>query len=140
MKRAILIAVMSMIAATLLWSCSSESPETQALYTDAKAMYDEITAAFQLPGNSPERTNTMKAIIVNEKDIKLISNLEQYLREAPDGKYAKQAKDLLDMARQNMNIRMLGQLRPLMPQTGGETPEEQIDSLMKMKPGAAKDS
>jgi hypothetical protein len=128
------------IAASLLWSCGSEPPETQALYTDAKAMYDEIIAAFQLPGQSAERSQAMREIILNDKDLKLLSNLEQYLREAPDGKYAKEAKDLLEMVRQNMNIRMLGQLRPMMQQTGGETPEAQLDSLMGIKPGTPSDS
>lgn len=139
-KRALLVAVLTLMAAALLWSCSSESPETLALYTDAKAMYDEINSAFQLAGGTPERANAMKAIIIEEKDLKVVSNLEQYLRESPDGKYAKEAQDLLDMVRQNMNIRMLGQIRPMMQQTGGETPEEQLDSLMHVKPGVEKDS
>ncbi len=140
MKKIVLLAVTLAITASLLWSCGSEPPETQALYTDAKAMYDEIMAAFQMTGNTPERAEKMKAIILNNKDLTVVSNLEQYLREAPDGKYAKEAKDLLEMVRQNMNIRMLGQLRPMMQQTGGDTPEAQLDSLMGIKPGTPNDS
>lgn len=140
MKKLVLITVVISIAAALLWSCSSESQETQQLYLDAKAMYDEINAAFAMPGNTPQRANAMKEIILKDKDLKVVSNLEEYLREAPNGKYAKQAKALLDDVKQNMNIRMLGQLRPMMQQTGGATKEDQLDSLMHAKPKVPSDS
>lgn len=139
-KRAILLVVLGLIVTALLWSCGSESPETQALYTDAKEMYNQINAAFRLPGNSPERKAAMIEIIKDSTDLKVVRNLEQYLNDAPDGKFSKEAQNLLDQVRQNTSIRMLGQLRPLMEQTGGETPEEQLDSLSKIKPGVEKDS
>jgi hypothetical protein len=127
-KSAVLLLLSAVLTVSVM-SCSSESPETQQLFLDAKEMYAEINAAFRLPGNSPERKEAMLNIIEQEMDRKVISNLEEYLREAPDGKYADEARTLLEEARNSMNIRMLGQLRPLMQQTGGGSAQEQLDSL-----------
>lgn len=136
----ICVFVLTGLVALLAVSCGSESAETQALYTDAQKMYDDIEAAFKLAPNSQERIDAMRQIISEEWDTKLVANLEKYLKEAPNGKYAQEAKDLLAEAGNSMHIKMLGQIRPLMQQTGlPETPSE-ADSMVKSLKTTAEDT
>lgn len=119
------------IAAVLTASCASEPPETQKLYTDAQQMYNDFSKAFTLPAGQ-ERINTMNRILNEEWDVKLVANLEQYLKDAPNGKYAKEAKALLDQAKADNNIRIMGQARPQLKAMGGiPTSPAEVDSMTK---------
>jgi hypothetical protein len=104
-------------AALAVVGCSSESAQTQALYTDAKNMFDEIKRAFTLPGSQERRDLMLK--ILNEKwDLQVVDKLEQYLKEAPNGKYASEAKKLLDEAKNSENLKRLDQVRPFVTKEG----------------------
>ncbi|TFH64811.1 MAG: hypothetical protein E4G91_04605 [Candidatus Zixiibacteriota bacterium] len=133
MKRAVFLFLTAMTVLAALWvgGCASESAQTQALYTDAKKLSDEIDRAFTLQGRSPERVALMNKIISEKWDIQVVDKLRQYLKEAPKGKYATEATDLLDKAIKSDHIRMIGQVRPILEQqTQGipKTPAE-ADSM-----------
>ena len=122
------------ISALAISGCSSEPPQTQALYTDAKKMYDEINRAFTLPGRSQERVDLMHKILDEKWDIQVVDKLDQYLKEAPNGKFASDAKKLLDEAKGSDKIRMLGQVRPFLEKTGVPKTAAEADSLAKSAP------
>lgn len=127
MKRTLylLLAALTCLTAVIVSGCASESAQTQALYTDAKKMWDEVNRAFTLAGKSAERVELMNRIITEEWDVKIVEKLDQYLKDAPSGKYAKEAKELLAQARSSDKLRMLGQVRPMLQQQGiPKTPAE----------------
>ena len=140
MKRAmILLALLAALVAIAAMSCSSESAETQALYLDAKKTYDDINNAFTLTPNSEERSDMMFNIMFEKWDIKVVENLEKYLKESPKGKYATEAKALLEEAKGSMTLRNLGRMRETL-QARGVTDKAQLDSLRKAFEEAKKDS
>ena len=119
------LATLTGLTAVISSGCATESAQTQALYTDAKTMWDEMNRAFTLVGKSPERVELMNKIITEEWDVKIVEKLDQYLKDAPSGKYAKEAKELLAQARSSDRLRRLGQVRPLLQQQGiPKTPAE----------------
>ena len=124
MKRAVFLFLSAMTVLAALWvgGCASEPAQTQALYTDAKKMFDEIDRAFTLPGSTERRTLMLK--IIGEKwDIQVVDKLRQYLREAPKGKYATEAAALLDKAIKSDHLRGLGQVRPILEQQSQGIPK-----------------
>jgi hypothetical protein len=125
MKKAIflLLSAMTVVAALWVGGCASESAQTQALYTDAKKLLDEIDRAFTLQGRSPERVALMNKIIMEKWDIQVVDKLRQYLKEAPKGKYATEATNLLDKAMKSDHLRMLGQVRPILEQQSQGIPK-----------------
>jgi hypothetical protein len=131
-KRAVLLFLFGAIILSALWigGCASEPAQTQALYTDAKKMLNAIDSAFALPGRSTERVKLMNQIIAEKWDIQVVDKLRQYLKEAPKGKFASQATELLDKAIKSDRLRMLGQVRPLLEQQGQGIPKtaEESDS------------
>jgi hypothetical protein len=129
-NKAIYLFLIAMTALTALWvgGCASESAQTQALYTDAKKLSDEIDRAFTLQGRSPERVALMNKIITEKWDIQVVDKLRQYLKEAPKGKYATEATELLDRATKSEHLRMLGQVRPILEQQNLETPKTQAEA------------
>lgn len=133
MKKAIILLLSAMTVLAALWvgGCASESTQTQALYTDAKKMSDEISRAFTLPGRSPERVALMNKIISEKWDIQVVDKLRQYLKEAPKGKHATEATNLLDQAIKSDQLRMIGQIRPILDQQsqGIPTTPAEADSL-----------
>jgi hypothetical protein len=124
-KRAffLFLSTMTVLAAIWVGGCASEPAQTQALYTDAKKLLDEIDRSFTLPGRSPERVALMNKIITEKWDIQVIDKLRQYLKEAPKGKYATEATDLLDKAMKSDHLRMLGQVRPILEQQSQGIPK-----------------
>ncbi|MCX6833204.1 MAG: hypothetical protein NT028_13945 [candidate division Zixibacteria bacterium] len=116
MKRAVFLLLFTMTALTALWvgGCASEPVQTQALYTDAKKLFDEIDRAFTLPSRSTERVALMNKIISEKWDIQVVDKLRQYLKEAPKGKYATEAATLLDKAMKSDHLRGLGLVRPIL--------------------------
>jgi hypothetical protein len=151
MKRAVFqfLSAMTVLAALWVGGCASESAQTQALYTDAKRMYDEIERSFTLPGRSTERVTLMNKIITEKWDIQVVDKLREYLKEAPKGKYATEATDLLDQAIKSEHLRMLGQVRPILEQQSQGIPKtpaeadsmaarlgkQQQDSVAQSTPG-----
>ena len=129
MKRAVFLFLSAMTVLAALWvgGCASEPAQTQALYTDAKKLLDEIDRAFTLPG-STERKALMNKIISEKWDIQVVDKLRQYLKEAPKGKYATEATDLLDKATKSDHLRMLGQVRPILEQQNQGTPKTQAEA------------
>ena len=79
-------------------SCASEAPETQKLYTDAKQMWDDLNRAFSLE-KGQARIDMMNKILTEEWDVKIVTNLEAYLKTAPTGKFAAEATTLLNKPR-----------------------------------------
>jgi hypothetical protein len=128
-KRAVFLYLSAMTVLAALWvgGCASEPAQTKALYTDAKKMLDEIDRAFTLPG-SPERKALMNKIISEKWDIQIVDKLRQYLKEAPKGKYAAEATDLLDKAMKSDHLRMFGQVRPFLEQQSQGTPKTQAEA------------
>lgn len=128
--RAIMICLAVLMVGALV-SCASEAPETQKLYTDAKQMWDELNRAFTLE-KGQARIDLMGKILSEEWDVKIITNLEAYLKAAPTGKFASEATALLSEAKNSDRLKMLGQTRPMLQMIGGapKTPE-QVDSLAK---------
>jgi hypothetical protein len=120
--------------------CSKETTQTQQLYVDAKAMWDEINRAFSLQGNSQERITAMNKVITDKLDLQLVSKLEQYLKDAPSGKYAKEAQLLLDQARNSEQIIRLGQVRPFLEKAGAPKTAAEVDSVTKTISKARSDS
>lgn len=129
-KSLLLILLIGVLAAILAISCGSEAPETQALYTDAKAMFDGINGAFELP-NGQARVDTMRRIIGDKWDQQIPAKLQEYLQKAPDGKYAEDAKKMLEEVRNSRYIQMIGQVRPLMEQQGMPESPAEADSMVK---------
>jgi len=123
----ILILSFALLTVATVTSCSSESAETQTLYTDAKSMWDELHRAFMLP-KGDERTQEMYKFINEGWDTKIVDKLELYLTQAPDGKYAKEAKSLLEEAQKSQELRGLGQMRALSGQLGLPQNQSQVDS------------
>ncbi len=130
-KFLMVVAVMAMVSVVL--SCSSEAPETQKLYTDAKQMWDDMNKAFALP-KGQERIDLMNKLLSEEWDVKIVTNLTQYLKTAPTGKFASEATSLLEQAKNSDRIKMLTQARPML-KLMGEQPKtvEQVDSLTKLE-------
>lgn len=124
-----LFTVMISMIALMIIGCSSEPPQTEKLYTDARAMWDEINKAFTLPGRSQERVTAMNKLISEKTDIQLVSKLEQYLKDAPNGKYAKEAGALLDSARSSRQVQGLAQVRPFLEKTGAPKTAAEADSV-----------
>ena len=125
----LMLTVTVCLGAFFAFGCgSSESADTQKLYTDAKMMFDELNRGFTMP-KSQERITLMKKIIDEKWDLQIVSKLEQYLKEAPKGKYAKDAAGLLDQARTSYNIKILGQARPLLEKMGTPKTASEVDSL-----------
>jgi len=123
-KRAVFLFLSAMTLLAALWvgGCASEPAQTQALYTDAKRFSDEIDRAFTLPGSSERKTLMLK--IISEKwDIQIVDKLRQYLKEAPKGKYAIEATELLDKAMKSDHLRGLGQVRPILEQQSQGIPK-----------------
>jgi hypothetical protein len=137
-KHLVTLLISGLLVAVIGLACgSSESAETQALYTDAKQMFEDINGAFQLP-KSQARVDTMRRIIGEKWDEQVVSKLEQYLEEAPDGEYAGEAKELLGEVKSSMYINMLSQARPLMeqdllPETEAET-DSMLEQMRSMEP------
>lgn len=133
MKRAVflLLSAITVLAALWVGGCASESAQTQALYTDAKKLLDEIDRAFTLPARSTERVALMNKIISEKWDIQVVDKLRQYLKEAPKGKYATEATVLLDKAMKSDHLRMIGQVRPILEQQSQGIPKTQaeVDSM-----------
>jgi hypothetical protein len=123
----LLLSTIMVLAALWVGGCASETTQTQALYTDAKKMLDEIDRAFTLPGSS-ERVALMNKIISEKWDIQVVDKLRQYLKEAPKGKYATEATDLLDKAIRSDHLRMLGQVRPILEQQNQGIPKTQAEA------------
>ena len=98
-----------------LVGCSSETPETQKLYTDAKMMWDEVNRGFTLPKGA-ERSTLMNKIIDEKWDSLIVSDLTDYVKKAPGGKFSKEAKALLDSAQASDKLRMITQVRPFLKQ------------------------
>jgi hypothetical protein len=123
-KKAVLLLLSAMAVLAALWvgGCASESAQTQALYTDAKKMSDEIDRAFALPGTN-ERKALMIKIISEKWDMQVVDKLRQYLKEAPKGKYATEATDLLDKAVKSDHLRMISQVRPMLEQQSQGIPK-----------------
>lgn len=136
MKKAafLFLSAVTVLAALWIGGCASEPAQTQALYTDAKKLSDEIDRAFTLPGRSPERVALMNKIISEKWDIQVVDKLRQYLKEAPKGKYAAEATDLLDKAIKSEHLRMLGQVRPILEQQSQAIPKTAADSAAKSAP------
>ena len=130
MKRAVFLFLSAMTVLVALWvgGCASEPAQTQALYTDAKKLSDEIDRAFTLPSRSTERVTLMNKIISEKWDIQVVDKLRQYLKEAPKGKYATEATDLLDKAMKSEHLRMLGQVRPILEQQSQGIPKTQAET------------
>lgn len=130
LRKALMICLAVLMIGALV-SCASEAPETQKLYTDAKQMWDELNHAFTLE-KGQARIDLMSKILNEEWDVKIIANLEAYLKAAPKGKFAAEAATLLNEAKNSDRLRMLGQTRPMLQMMGGapKTPE-QVDSLAK---------
>jgi hypothetical protein len=128
-KVLMVVAMMAMLS--LVLSCSSEAPETQKLYTDAKQMWDDLNRAFSLP-KSQERIDLMNKLLSEAWDVKIVDNLNQYLKAAPTGKFAAEATSLLEQVKNSDRVRMLGQARPMM-QMLGDKPKtvQEVDSLTK---------
>lgn len=128
--KAIMICVAVLMIGVLV-SCASEAPETQKLYTDAKQMWDDMNHAFTLE-KGQARIDMMSKILDEEWDVKIITNLEAYLKSAPTGKFAAEATALLSEAKNSERLKLLGQTRPMLQMMGGapKTPE-QVDSLAK---------
>ena len=78
-------------------------------------MWDEINRAFTLP-KGQERTDLMNKAINEQWDMLIVSKLEEYEKAAPSGKFAKEAKALLEQAKSSDKIRVLGQVRPYLQQ------------------------
>jgi hypothetical protein len=135
-KRAVLLflSVTTVLAALWVGGCASEPAQTQALYTDAKRLFDEIDRAFTLPG-SAERRALMNKIISEKWDIQVVDKLRQYLKEAPKGKYAPEATSLLDKAMKSEHLQMFGQLRPFLEKQNQGLPKTQPDSAANSSPG-----
>ena len=129
MKRAVSLFLSAMTVLAALWvgGCASEPAQTQALYTDAKKLLDEIDRAFTLPG-STERKALMNKIISEKWDIQVFDKLRQYLKESPKGKYSTEATDLLDKAMKSDHLRMLGQVRPILERQGQGIPKTQAEA------------
>ncbi len=109
-------------AMLLLAACASEPAETQRIFTDTKAMWDELNKAFTLP-RGDERTQAMNKFISDKWDEKIVSGFQNYLRVAPSGKFAKEANRLLEEAKNSQALRMLAQARPLLEQMGTGVPK-----------------
>jgi len=137
-KRIVLLSVLVMTVVAAFWAsgCASEPAQTQALYTDAKKMSDEIERAFTLPGSN-ERRDLMNKFIREKWDLQIVDKLRQYLREAPKGKYAAEATALLDMSIKSQHLQALGQVRPILEQQnqGTFTAPNSADSTAKSTPG-----
>ncbi len=131
MKKTVLLLLFGIATLSTLWlaGCASEPAPTQKLYTDSKMMWDEVNRAFTLPGRSPERVDLMNKILSEKWDVQIVSNLQQYLKDAPNGKYAKEATDLLEKARQSDKLRMLAQVRPMLEQQGIPKTAAESDSV-----------
>ena len=127
LKTSTVISVATLIF--LMAGCGSEAPETSKLYTDAKELYDGINQAFTLPARSQQRVDKMNKIIDEKWDEQVIAKLEQYLKQAPSGKHAKEAKSLLEEARNSQNIRMLSQVRPFLKQVGAPRTAAEADTF-----------
>ncbi len=125
---AAILSMAILMSAVTLMSCSSESAETQQLYTDAKEMMEEVNRAFMLP-KSDERTQEMYKFINEEWDKKIVDKLELYLSESPNGKYAKEATSLLEEARKSQQLRGLGQMRSIAGQMGLPQNQAEVDSV-----------
>lgn len=122
-----IVVALAMVA--VLVSCSTEAPETQKLYTDAKQMWDDLNNAFTLD-KGQERVDKMRKILDEEWDLKIVSNLEAYLKAAPTGKFAADATSLLEQAKNSDRLRNLGQARPLLQKMGGAPKTAaQVDSM-----------
>lgn len=117
------VAVIGMVA-----SCASEAPEVQKYYTDAKAMWDEVNKAFTLPKGN-ERMAAMNKFITEKWDEKIVSGLSQYLQQAPSGKYAVEAKKLLEEARNSQALRAFAAARPMLQNNSLPKTPEEADSL-----------
>ena len=127
----VLMALAATMLVLMLASCASEAPETQKLYTDAKQMWDDLNKGFLLP-KGQERISLMNKVLDEEWDVKIVANLEKYLRDAPSGKYAAEAKTLLDQAQKSEYVKMLGQARPMMKMLGDQPKTvQEVDSLTK---------
>jgi hypothetical protein len=136
-RRSLVLFLSAIALLTAVWigGCASESSQTQQLYTDAKKLWDDINQAFTLPGRSPERVEMMNKILSEKWDLQLVQKLQDYLKQAPNGKYAKEAADLLDQARRSDKLRMLAQVRPMLEQQGGipKTAAEADTAAIKMR-------
>jgi outer membrane murein-binding lipoprotein Lpp len=128
-KRAVFLFLSAVTVLAVLWvgGCASESAQTQALYTDAKKMLDEIDRAFTLP-SSTERAALMNKIISEKWDIQVVDKLRQYLKEAPKGKYITAATDLLDKAMKSDRLRNLGLVRPILEKQSQGIPKTQTEA------------
>ena len=129
----VLMALAATMLVLMLASCASEAPETQKLYTDAKQMWDDLNKGFLLP-KGQERISLMNKVLDEEWDVKIVTNLTQYLKTAPTGKFASEATSLLEQAKNSDRIKMLTQARPML-KLMGEQPKtvEQVDSLTKLE-------
>ena len=130
MKRAVFLLLSTMTVLTVLWvgGCASEPTQTQALYTDAKRFSDEIDRAFTMPSRTTERAALMNKIISEKWDVQVIDKLRQYLKEAPKGKYATEATELLDKAMKSEHLRNLGLIRPILERQGQGIPKTQAEA------------
>lgn len=128
--RNLLVGLVVLVLAVAISSCASESAETQQRYTDAKEMWDELNRAFLLP-KGEERTQLMYKFINEEWDRKIVENLELYLEEAPNGKYAEEATTLVSEARQSQQLRALSQMRAISGEMGVPQTQAEVDSLTK---------
>jgi hypothetical protein len=132
-KRAVFLLLSALTVFAALWvgGCASESTQTQALYTDAKKMSEEISRAFTLPGRSTERVALMNKIISEKWDIQVVDKLRQYLKESPKGKYATEAANLLDQSIKSEHLMMIGQIRPILEKQNQAIPKTpaEADSL-----------
>ena len=121
------------VLAAMMMSCASEAPETQKLYTDAKQMWDDLNHAFALD-KGQERIDLMNKVLTEEWDVKIVKNLEEYLKLSPKGKYAAEATTLLEQAKSSDRIKMLGQARPMLKMMGGQPKTVQEVDLLAKQP------
>ncbi len=127
----VLVSVAVIAMAAFMVSCASEAPETQKLYTDAKQMWDDLNRAFSLE-KGQERIDLMNKVLSEEWDVKIIKNLEEYLKLAPKGKFSAEATTLLEQAKNSDRLRMLGQARPMLQMMGGQPKTvQEVDSIAK---------
>ncbi len=127
--RNLVAALLILVLAAAILSCSSESAQTQQLYTSSKQKWDEVNKAFTLP-KGQERTQLMYKFINDKYDEQIVDSLQQYLNDAPNGKYAKEAQSLLNEAKESQMLRALGQMRTISGQGGIPQNQAEADSLM----------
>lgn len=134
MRRTVALFLFGTIMLSAMWfvGCASEPAQTKALYTDAKKMFDEVERAFTLQ-RGDERSKLMNQILGEKWDVQIVDKLRQYVKEAPNGSFSKEANELLDKAIKSDHLRMLGQARPLLEQYGQGIPKTaaEADSAAK---------